>query len=137
MTPQEIFNAMMSKDTYSQWLGIEIIEVGLGSCSLKMRVRAEMVNGFEVAHGGISFGLADSAFAFASNSRGQHSVSIETSINHLAPVFINDELTAIATEDHTSRSLGLYRVEVRNQNQKMVALFKGMVFRKKDIWVMG
>lgn len=125
---------MMSTDAFSQWLGVELVDISAGTCSIKMTVRSEMVNGFGVAHGGITFSLADSAFAFACNSHGQHSVSIDNSINHLSPVRTGDTLTATASEDHSGRSTGLYRVEVRNQNEKLVALFKGMCYRKDIKW---
>jgi acyl-CoA thioesterase len=125
---------MYNNDDFSQWLGIEKISVGKGHCILKMQVRKEMTNGFDVAHGGISFSFADSAFAFASNSQGRHAVSIETSISHLRPVFANDILTAEATEKNLSNNLGLYEVTVKNQDDNLVALFKGTVFRKKENW---
>ena len=125
---------MYDNDDFSQWLGIEILEVGEGHCTIKMTVRQEMTNGFDVAHGGISFSLADSAFAFASNSRGRHSVSVETSISHTRPVFVGDELTAVASEKNISQRLGIYEVVVRNQEGKNVALFKGTVFRKDTEW---
>ena len=122
MTPEQIFHAMYDNDPFSQSMGMELVSIGPGVCVLSMRVRADMTNGFGVAHGGVSFSLADSAFAFASNSRGQHAVSVETSINHLAPVQVDDVLTATASEDHLGRSLGLYRIEVHNQNQKFLTV---------------
>jgi acyl-CoA thioesterase len=125
---------MYAKDAFSQWLGLNLIAIGPGTCQVSMTVREEMVNGFGVAHGGITFSLADSAFAFACNSRGQHSVSVDISINHLAPVRVGDVLIASAHEDHDGRSLGLYRIEVHNQEQKLVALFKGMCYRKETKW---
>jgi acyl-CoA thioesterase len=134
MSPLQIYQAMMQKDMHSQWLGITLIDISTGGCQLQMTVRAEMTNGFGVAHGGISYSFADSALAFASNSHGQHAVSIETSINHLAPIHVGDVLIATATQDHQSRSIALYRVEVINQSGKLVALFKGMVFRKDQTW---
>jgi acyl-CoA thioesterase len=129
-----IVNTMYANDDFSQWLGIEFLEVKAGSCTIRMEVRHEMTNGFDIAHGGISYSLADSAFAFASNSRGKKAVSIETSISHTAAIFAGDVLTAIATEDNLSNTLGVYSVKVRNQNDQIVALFKGTVFRKKDMW---
>ena len=77
-----IKNKMYANDEFSKWLGIEILKVGEGSCQLKMTVRAEMTNGFKIAHGGITYSLADSALAFASNSHGRQAVSVETSISH-------------------------------------------------------
>ncbi len=124
---------MMAKDSFSQWLGIEVLEIGEGFCKVKMTIRKEMLNGHRVVHGGISFSLADSAFAFASNLQGQKAVSIEASINHIKPVFEGDELIAIAKKESTSRSLGYYLVRV-HRGQDLVALFKGVVFRKGDKW---
>ena len=131
--PQKIVAAMMAEDTFSQWLGIEILEVKEGYCKIKMKVREEMLNGHRVMHGGISFSLADSAFAFASNSHGQKAVSIETSINHVKPVFEGDELIAIAEKENISKSLGQYLVRV-SRGEELVGLFKGLVFRKQEEW---
>ena len=125
---------MYDNDLFSQWLGIEMLEVRTGYAKLRMRVREEMTNGFKIAHGGITFSLADSAFAFASNSQGQHAVSIETSIMHTRAVHIGDELIAIAEEDNLSKRLGHYRVRVINQKEEVVGLFKGMVYRKETEW---
>lgn len=124
---------MMANDTFSQWLGIEVIEIKEGYAKIGMQIRSEMLNGHGVAHGGISFSLADSAFAFASNSHGQKAVSIETSINHIKPLFEGDQLVAIAEKESTSKSLGQYIVRVMRNNE-LVALFKGVVFRKQEEW---
>ncbi len=129
-----VVDEMMNGDAFSQWLKIERMEEGSGHCTLRMTVRDEMVNGFFIAHGGISYALADSALAFASNGHGIKAVSIETSISHLRPVQVGDTLTAIATEDNLGRKTGVYRVEVMNQKGKMVALFKGTVFRGGEPW---
>ena len=79
-TATEIIDAMMAKDYFSQWLGIERLDEGKGFCKLRMKIRKEMCNGFEIAHGGVVFSLADSALAFASNSHGREAVSLETSM---------------------------------------------------------
>lgn len=138
MTPQEkanwIVEKMMSKDAFSQWLGIRILEVGVGSCAIMAEIRTDMVNGFGICHGGISFSLADSAFAFASNSHGVHAVSIETSISHMKAVKVGDVLTMTAIEKHLGKSTAIYHVDVKNQNQEIVALFKGTVFRTGKEW---
>lgn len=138
MTPQEkanyIVEKMMSKDAFSQWLGIRILEVGVGSCTISAEIRPDMVNGFGICHGGISFSLADSAFAFASNSHGVHAVSIETSISHMKAVKVGDVLTMTAIEKHLGKSTAIYHVDVKNQNQEIVALFKGTVFRTGKEW---
>ena len=138
MKPSEkatrIISAMYDNDSFSQWLGIERLEDAPGRSVLRMTVRAEMTNGFGIAHGGITFSLADSALAFASNSRGQHAVSIETAIAHTHPVKVGDVLTAEAVEDNLSNRLGHYRVTVRNQAGEVVGLFKGIVYRKNEEW---
>ena len=74
--PQKIIKKMFDQDAFSQWLGIEIIEVNDGYCKLKMEVRKEMLNGFHISHGGISYSLADTALAFASNTHGKKCISI-------------------------------------------------------------
>ena len=84
---EKIVNEMYAKDGFSSWLGIEVVEVLEGKAVCQMEVRKEMLNGHGVMHGGVSYSLADSAFAFASNSHGQKALSIETSINHIKPVF--------------------------------------------------
>lgn len=129
-----IVDAMFEGDAFSQWLGIERLEIQAGSCVLRMKVREEMVNGFGIAHGGISYSFADSAFAFASNSRGKKAVSIETSISHLKAIQVDDELTARANEESRSNKLAVYRVTVHNQQDELVALFKGMVYRTSEDW---
>ena len=129
----DIVSQMMTNDSFSQWLGIEVLVVKDGFAKIKMTVRAEMINGHGVAHGGISFSLADSAFAFASNSHGQKAVSIETSINHIKPIFEGDELVATAQKESTSKSLGQYLVRV-TRGEELVGLFKGVVFRKEEEW---
>ena len=99
-----------------------------------MTVRKEMCNGHGITHGGISYSFADSALAFASNSRGKKSVSIETSISHLKPIKIGDVLIATAVERSLSNRLGVYDVSVATEDGVVVALFKGMVYRKDQEW---
>ncbi|MAX80123.1 MAG: thioesterase [Crocinitomicaceae bacterium] len=130
---EKIVAQMLEKDTYSQWLGVEVVELREGFAQIKMTVREEMLNGMGIMHGGISFSLADSAFAFASNSHGQKAVSIETSINHTKAVFLNDEIVATAEVETISRSVGFYIVRV-TRGEELVGLFKGVVFRKQEEW---
>ncbi|HMX41770.1 MAG TPA: hydroxyphenylacetyl-CoA thioesterase PaaI [Saprospiraceae bacterium] len=134
MSPLDIFHRMYDNDPFSRWLGIELVQVGAGTCTLRMQVRGEMLNGFGVAHGGITFSLADSAFAFASNSRGQHALSVHCGVQHTAPVREGDTLTATAEEDHLGAKLANYSVRVENQRGETVALFEGMVYRKSQAW---
>ncbi len=133
-SPAEITEQMMRHDAFSRWLGIEVLETGPGRCVLQMTVRAEMLNGFAIAHGGISYSLADSCLAFAANSHGIQSVSVETSISHTKPVKEGDVLTATAEEMSLSNRIGIYHITVSNQRSEVVALFKGTVYRTGKSW---
>lgn len=135
MQPYEIVNHMYQNDAFSQWLGIEILELKEGYCKLKMQVRAEMTNGFAIAHGGISFSLADSALAFAANARGTHALSIETSIAHTRPVHTGEILLAEAIEKSHTKRFGIYEVQVTNDRGELIALFKGTVYRTGKEWM--
>jgi len=134
MSPAEIVEKMMNGDAFSQWLGIKVIKIEPGHCELTMTVTAPMVNGFTIAHGGISYSLSDSALAFATNAYGAKCVSIETSISHTRPVTIGDQLTARCKELNRGKTLGIYEVKVTNQNNKLIALFKGTVHISKENW---
>lgn len=134
LSPKEIVAKMMLSDEFSQWLGIELLSIKKGSCKLKAKLRKEMVNGFHIAHGGITYSLSDSALAFAANSYGFQCVSIETSISHTRPVQVNDELTAECKEINRSKSIGLYQVEIFNQHGKKVSFFKGTVHISNREW---
>ena len=127
-TPNEIIDAMMEKDYFSQWLAVERLEEGEGFCKLKMTIRKEMCNGFEIAHGGISFSLADSALAFASNSYGRKTVSMETSMAYIRPLKTGDVIIATAAEKHLGKTIGHYDVTITKENGELVALFRGTVF---------
>lgn len=138
MDPNElarrVVTRMYDNDPFSIWLGIERITVEAGRCVLRMTVRQEMLNGFSIAHGGISYSLADSCLAFASNSHGIQSVSIETSIAHTRQVKEGDVLTATSTELQRSERFARYDVRVTDQRGKDVALFRGTVFRTGELW---
>jgi acyl-CoA thioesterase len=125
----EVVTHMMKHDLFSQWLGIEVLEVKEGYSKLKMIVRPEMINGFGIVHGGIAFSLSDSAFAFACNNRNNLSVALDTSINFTKPVHVGDILIAEAKELHNGKSTGLYHITIVNQKDHVVALFKGTCFR--------
>jgi len=120
---------MMEKDLFSQWLGIEVLEIKEGYSKIKMTIRDEMMNGLGIVHGGIAFSLADSCFAFACNNRNVLSVALDTSINFLKPVHPGDELIAEAKELHNGKGTGLYHVTIANQHNHIVAIFKGTCFR--------
>jgi acyl-CoA thioesterase len=131
---EEIVHKMFDNDAFSKWLGIEVIEIGEGISTLRMIIRKEMLNGFDVLHGGISFSLADSALAFASNAYGRKSMSIETSISHTLSCKEGDVLTTKTVERSLSNKIGVYDITVLNQDDKVVALFKGTVYRSDKNW---
>jgi acyl-CoA thioesterase len=126
---REVVEGMLARDRYSAWLGLELISVEPGTASCRMTVREEMVNGFGVSHGGIVFSLADSAFAFACNSSGYITVSIENSIRYPAAIHPGDVLTATVKEVGSSKRLGYFAGAVTNQNSKVVGLFTGTSYR--------
>lgn len=134
---ERITEEMYRNDAFSQWLGIEVVEVGAGHSILEMDIKPVMLNGFGVAHGGITFSLADSALAFASNGQGRHAVSIETSISHTQPVVAGDHLKAVANELSLGHRIAIYEVVITNQNEEVVGLFKGTVYRKSSEWLVG
>lgn len=132
-SPDSIVNTMMANDYFSQWLGIQVLQIGKGSSILQMTIRKEMLNGFGIAHGGITYSLADSALAFASNSHGQKAVSVETSISHIQSLKEGDVIIAEAKEEHYSNKIAVYSITV-TKNQEKVALFKGTVYRTSNPW---
>jgi acyl-CoA thioesterase len=126
---EKVVKRMMDHDLFSQWMGLDVLEVREGYSRVKMVIREEMVNGFGIVHGGIPFSLADSAFAFACNNRNNLSVALDVTITFTRAVNVGDELTAEAKEVHNGRSTGVYLIHVFNQKGEQVALFKGTCFR--------
>ncbi len=131
---KKVVDKMINGDAFSQWLGIEVLETSTGLCKLKMKVRKEMTNGFDIAHGGIAYSLADSCLAFAANSDGVQSVSIETSISHTKKVMSGDTLIAQAKEINKGGKTALYYITITNQDNIEIAHFKGTVFRTAKEW---
>jgi acyl-CoA thioesterase len=124
-----VVERMLARDEYSKWLGVQLIEVKAQRAVIRMTVREEMVNGFGVAHGGIVFGLADSAHAFCTNSNGEISVAVDCSVSYPAAIRMGDELTATAVEQSTTNRLAFCEVTVVNQYGTTVAHFRGTAYR--------
>lgn len=120
---------MLQHDGFSKWLGIEVLEAAKNKSVVRMKVRREMLNGFGVCHGGITFSLADSAMAFASNAVGKISMSIDNSITYHEKVFEGDILTATAEELSSNNKIGIYLVTIKNYNNSIAAHFKGVVYK--------
>jgi len=131
---ERIVSAMMAKDAFSQWLGIEVVDIRPRNATVRMTVREEMVNGFGVCHGGIAFSLADSALAFASNTHGRLTVAVENTISYPKAISPGDVLTASAEEESATNRLGFYRVTVRRADDEIVALFRGTVYKTHRVF---
>lgn len=136
MSPAEVVHRMMEQDFFSQWLGITVLEISTGYCKLSATVRKDMLNGFGIAHGGITYSVADSALAFSSNSDGRKSVSIETSISHIKALHENDVIIAEAVRETETEKLGHYQIKIYLQKDPStpVALFKGIVYKTNKQW---
>ncbi len=131
---EKVVNKMINGDAFSNWLGIKVVNVSKGYCKLTMTIREDMTNGFRIAHGGIAYSLADSALAFAANSDGRQSLSINTSISHTKKVMIGDTLTAETQEIRKDDKNATYQIKITNQNKIEIAHFKGEVYRTKKKW---
>jgi len=122
----ELVAAEMEKnDRVLSLLGIKVLKVKTGHAELTMKVTNDMLNGFGIAHGGIMFTLADTAFAFACNSRNRLTVAAGCEIKFLQMVHPGDSLTAVATERDYNGKVGTYDVKITNQNDAEVATFIG------------
>jgi len=116
---------MWAGDAASRALGMTIEIRAVGSATAQMKVRDDMVNGFDICHGGLLFALADTAFAFACNAYDRMTFAASGQIEFLRPVVLGDTLRAIATEEYRGRNNGFYTVRIDNQNDDTVALFRG------------
>ena len=129
--------ALFERDRASQTLGMRLTGIRPGWARVTLTVRADMVNGHAVAHGGIVFTLADSAFAFACNSHNEANVAAAAAIDFLAPAREGDELIAEASELWRSKRQGIYEITVTNQRGERIALFRGRCSRIEGQVVSG
>ncbi|GAA4497855.1 hydroxyphenylacetyl-CoA thioesterase PaaI [Hymenobacter ginsengisoli] len=128
-TAEAVKTLMLSQDSFSKMLGLEVDEVGPGYCRLHFVVRPDMLNGFGALHGGVTFAAADTAFAFACNSHGRQSVGLTVTIDYLEAGRPGDVLTVEASELSLKHKVGVYQVRVSNQHGVALALFKGTAYR--------
>jgi acyl-CoA thioesterase len=130
MTPKEratrAAEAMWSDDGASKWLGMTLVSVDEGIAVMTLTVETHHCNGHGMCHGGITFSLADSCFAFACNSRNQSTVAQNNMITYTAPAQIGDTLTATAREVSLTGRSGIYDVRVSNQDGKTIAEMRGL-----------
>lgn len=116
---------MYRNDRASRALGIEVDIPEPGSAVATMTVRPDMTNGFDICHGGLIFTLADTAFAFACNAYDDVTVAASGTVDFLRPAVAGDVLRAVALEEHRGARSGVYAVEIVNQRDEFVALFRG------------
>ena len=126
---KQVTDTMLVTDYFSQWMNIQVLDIKDGYSKIQMTMRKEMLNGFGIAHGGVTFALADSAFAFACNSDGKITVALDVSISFPRPGKEGDTLIAEAKNVNRTNRTGLYLITVTNQHDQLVALFKGTCYK--------
>ena len=124
-----VYTKMMEKDYCTQWLGAEPVWIREGRCKLKMQIRKEMLNGHGILHGGIAFTLADSAFAFASNSFGRVAVSINGSMTYSKAATLGETIFAEAKPLNITHKTADYDVDITNEAGEVYYRFRGTVYR--------
>ncbi|RLZ08636.1 hydroxyphenylacetyl-CoA thioesterase PaaI [Faecalibacter macacae] len=129
MEPQRLLHAMTANDKFSEWLGLEVLEVREGYAKLQAKIRPEMMNGVGSVHGGVTFSMADSAFAFSCNMYNNISVALDVHISFTKAGRDGDVFTIESQEVSTTKKTGIYDIKVTNQNNELIALFKGTCFR--------
>lgn len=120
---------MLARDNCARSLGIDIVDMGEGYAVLTMTVSEKMLNGHQTCHGGQLFSLADTAFAYACNSQGLAAVAAGCAIDFVRPAHAGDRLMARAQVRYQGKLTGVYDIEIINQNEKTVALFRGRAHR--------
>lgn len=130
-TAERVRDAMFAKDAAAQTLGMEIVAVGPGRASVSMTVRTDMSNGFGICQGGLVTTLADTAFAYACNSWNEQTVASGFDVQLLAAGQIGDTLLAHANVLVQGKRTGIYDVNVRNQHDVLIAVFRGRSHRLK------
>lgn len=128
---EAVRDVMFANDRASRGLGMEIAAIAPGTATLTMTVRADMLNGFDICHGGLVTTLADSTFAFACNSHNEMTVASGFAIDIVAASRLGDVLTATARETSLSGRTGVYDITITNQRDELVAVFRGRSYRIK------
>ena len=130
MTPKDraekAARTMWKRDHASQWLGMELTHASEGQAVMELTVQQHHCNGHGMCHGGVIFALADSAFAFACNSRNQVTVAQHNAITYIASGRLGDRLRAEATEISLTGRSGITDVQVTNQSGTVIAEFRGL-----------
>lgn len=128
---EAVRDTMFANDRASKGLGMRIEAIGPGTATLSMTVREDMLNGFDICHGGFVTTLADSCFAFACNSHNEVTVASGFAIDIVAPSRQGDVLTASAVETSLTGRTGVYDIRITNQRDELIAVFRGRSYRIK------
>ncbi|HBR12050.1 MAG TPA: thioesterase [Chryseobacterium sp.] len=129
MTARETADYIFSKDQFSQWLGIELLDIKDNYCLIKMPIKSEMINGLGTVHGGVTFAFADSALAFSSNNNGDAAVALNCFISFSKAVREGDILVAESILLTDTRKTAVYDITITNQDDEVVAGFRGTVYK--------
>lgn len=130
VSPRQIVQEMFEKDLFGQQLGIELADVGEGFCKLRCTLTDEMLNSYNIAHGGVLFSIADSAIAYAAATHGRISVAIDHNISFLKKSHSGDLLFVTAETIHMGYKTGVLQARITNQDDELIAVVKGTVYRK-------
>ena len=126
---------MISRDKFAKFMGIELEFLKPGYARLSMTFTKEMLNFHGIVHGGAIFSLADAAFAASSNSHGKASVALNMNINFISAVKPGQKLIAVGSEEKVTRKVGVYRITVKTEEDELVAVAEGVVYRKESMFV--
>lgn len=129
MTARETADYIFSKDQFSQWLGIELLDIKDNYCLIKMPIKSEMINGLGTVHGGVTFAFADSALAFSSNNNGDAAVALNCFISFSKAVREGDILVAESMLLTDTRKTAVYDIIITNQDDEVVSGFRGTVYK--------
>lgn len=130
--PNQIVQSLLQKDPFSQWMGIEVVDVKRGYCKLKCTISKQMLNGFDVVHGGIIFSLADTALAFSAATTGRVALALDNSISYTKKALLNDTLIATSEAINITYRTGLFIINITNQSSEIIAVMKGTVYRTSE-----
>lgn len=128
---EKVRDGMFATDSAAQFFGMEIVKIAPGYALLTMKVRAEMLNGFAICHGGLITTLADTAFAYSCNSYNEQTVASGLSMDFVAPGRLNDILVAEAKEVSQAGRTGVYDVTVKKESGELIAVMRGKSYRMK------
>lgn len=120
---------LAARDSFSTWMGVKIMELSPNYSRISMEIREDMMNGFGTLHGGITFAFADTAFGYASNWEGKINVALDASITFTHPAKVGDLLIAEARCLNNTRKTGLYRVDISNSEEQLVAAFQATCYK--------